>query len=182
MRSHGDMKQKIIDEIIRIEGGYVNNPNDSGGPTKYGITQSVARSFGYSGDMIDLPRDLAFHIYSAKYWDSVHGDDLEILSSALAAEVVDTAVNMGVKRAGEFLQRSINVLNNRGKICSDLVVDGMIGAATVTAVRDYIAARETATLIKALNCLQGAFYIELAERREKDEAFVYGWLRNRVNL
>jgi len=37
-------------------------------------------------------------------------------------------------------------------------------------------------LCRALNCLQGAYYIELAERREKDERFVYGWLKNRVVL
>jgi len=36
-------------------------------------------------------------------------------------------------------------------------------------------------MVLALNCLQGAFYVELAEKREKDERFVYGWLLNRVH-
>ena len=104
------------------------------------------------------------------------------LPDALAEEVVDTAVNMGVTRAGKFLQRALNALNNQNKLYSDLVVDGDIGRATIAALRAYLSKREENVLIKALNCLQGAYYIELSERRQKDERFVYGWIKNRVKL
>ena len=173
------MKEKIINEIIRIEGGYVNDPRDSGGATKFGITEKVARAHGYKGHMCDLPHYIAFDIYSARYWDSVRADDMP---DALAEEVVDTAVNMGVTRAGKFLQRALNALNNQNKLYSDLVVDGDIGRATIAALRAYLSKREENVLIKALNCLQGAYYIELSERRQKDERFVYGWIKNRVKL
>lgn len=175
-------KRRIIDAIIDVEGGYVNDPADSGGETNYGVTVAVARRYGYTGDMRRMPRAMAFNIYSRMYWDSVRGNDLLAASEALAAEVVDTAVNMGVARAGTFLQRSLNVLNDGGRLYRDLDVDGMIGPKTILAVKAYLIHRSERELVKACNCLQGAFYIELAERREKDQRFVYGWLKHRVVL
>ena len=174
------LKQLIIDHIIDVEGGYVNDQSDSGGETNFGITYDVARANGFMGDMKNLPRSLAFDIYSGKYWDSVCGDAMVKLSEAITEEVVDTAVNMGPSRAGGFLQRSLNSLNNAGALYSDLVVDGAIGPATLAALQSYLKQRDSRALLRALNCLQGAFYIELSERREKDEKFVYGWLMNRV--
>jgi Putative secretion activating protein len=81
-----------------------------------------------------------------------------------------------------FLQRALNVLNSKGKLYPDLEVDGAIGLVTVSALRGYLTERDEDTLVKALNCLQGAYYVNLAERREKDETFVYGWFKNRVKL
>jgi len=173
----------IIDGIIEREGGFVDDPADSGGATKYGITERVARRNGYAGDMRHFPRDKAFEIYVAQYWDAVRADDIEAASPEIAAEVVDTAVNMGVARAGEFLQRSLNVLNRGGTDYVDLIIDGSIGPATIDALRTFLNTREAEgeiVLFRALNCLQGAKYIELSERREKDERFVFGWLLHRV--
>ena len=176
------MKDQIINEIIRVEGGYVNDPSDSGGETNFGITVDTARAFDYNGDMRDMPRQVAFDIYSGKYWDSIRGNDLASLSERVAEEVVDTGVNMGVNRAGKFLQRSLNVLNNRNSLYQDIGVDGNIGPNTVATLRLYLAKRDEETLVKMLNCLQGAFYVELAERREKDERFISGWFKNRVHI
>ena len=174
-----NLKQHIIDEIIRVEGGYDNDPDDSGGETNFGITKAVAEPY-YNGDMRDLPREVAFAIYTVKYWDKVRGDDLARLSEGVAAEVVDTGVNMGPGRAGTFLQRSLNVLNDRERLYPDIAVDGNIGPGTISALTNYLNVRSDATLIKMLNCLQGAFYVDLAERREKDEKFINGWFNNRV--
>lgn len=176
------MKHQIIDNILAAEGGYVNDASDSGGETNFGITAAVARQFGYAGGMRHLTRATAFGIYSQLYWDKVKADDLLALSHAVCEEVVDTGVNMGTGRAGKFLQRSLNVLNNRASLYHDLTVDGAIGPATIIALRAYLDSRSEQALVKALNCLQGAYYITLAERREKDERFVYGWLKNRVTL
>lgn len=174
------LKTYTINKIIAIEGGYVNDPDDSGGETKYGITEAVARLYGYDGPMIDLPRETAFDIYTDKYWDILKADDLVKLSESIAEEVVDTGVNMGVGRAAVFLQRSLNVLNQQGELYSDIDVDSRIGPATIGALAEYLQQRDESAMIKALNCLQGAFYIDLAERREKDETYLYGWLKNRV--
>ncbi len=175
------MKQRVINKIIEVEGGYVNDPADSGGETNYGITIRVARSYGYTGAMVDLPRQTAFDIYADRYWGAVCGDQLQKLSESICEEVVDTSVNMGPGRAGKFLQRSLNVLNNRTKLYPDLKVDGQIGRNTIKALKLYLKYRDESALHKALNSLQGAFYITLAERREKDERFVYGWFMNRID-
>lgn len=176
----GSLKENTINKIIAVEGGYVDDPDDSGGETKFGITEQVARQSGYHGPMADLPRELAFDIYADKYWDSLCGDQLVQLSEAIAEEVVDTGVNMGVGRAAEFLQRSLNVLNRGGDLYADITVDRDIGPVTIGALATYLELREEGAMCKALNCLQGAFYVELCERREKDESFLYGWLRHRV--
>jgi len=87
--------------------------------------------------------------------------------------------------AGKYLQRSLNALNQRGTFYSDVPVDGDVGPVTIAALRTFLRLRGvpgTTVLLRALNALQGAFYIELAERREKDEDFVYGWLSNRINF
>lgn len=176
------LKTQIINQIIEAEGDYVNDPSDSGGETRYGITRETAIAYGYAGPVITLPRELAFMIYKEKYWDTVAGDTLAEFSERIAAEVVDTAVNMGPSAAATFLQRCLNVFNDRGRLYPDLVIDGRIGQVTLRALSEYLSVRDEAVLVKALNCLQGTKYIELAERREKDERFVYGWIAQRVNL
>lgn len=48
---------QMIDALIDREGDYVNHPADRGGPTRFGITEAVARAHGYAGPMALLPRD-----------------------------------------------------------------------------------------------------------------------------
>ena len=181
--SISQLKQNIINGIIDRESGYVNDKDDSGGETNYGITIEVARQNGYAGEMIDLSRSTAFEIYSKKYWDKLKLDEIAKLSLVIAEELADTGVNMGTNRAARFLQRSLNVLNNREQFYEDLIVDGLIGRKTIVNLKVYFAIRgndgET-ILHRMLNSLQGAFYIRLSERRQKDERFIFGWFRNRV--
>jgi lysozyme family protein len=175
-----------IEEILKVEGGYVNDPEDSGGETNCGITIALARKHGYSGPMKDLPRPKIVEIYKKEFWDALLCDEIQKISLLICSELLDTAVNQGVFRAAEYLQRSLNVLNKEGALYADLKVDGAVGRKTVAALAAYTKARPGAegvkVLLSALNCLQGAFYISLAERRQKDERFVYGWLLNRVTI
>jgi lysozyme family protein len=176
-------KQRVIDAILGVEGeDHTDHPDDSGGSTKWGVTETVARAYGYLGKMSEMPRQIAFDIYSRRYWDSVQGDSLATLSEAIAEEVVDTGVLMGPVTAIKFLQRALNVFNVKQTLYPDVAVDGVAGPATFRALAKYLTKRSEKTLCKALNCLQGAGCIELAEQREKDETFVYGWLNRRVNL
>ena len=177
------LKKQIIDEIINREGGYVDDLCDSGGETNFGITVAVARANGYMGKMKDMTRQFAFDIYVSKYWDVLNLDKIEQYSALIAEELADTAVNMGTGRAAEFLQRSLNALNDGGRLYPDLKVDNSVGNKTIEALAAYLKQRGNKGVIimlRALNSLQGAFYIELAEKREKDEKFLAGWLLNRV--
>ena len=61
-------KDEIFNAILEKEGGYVNHPDDKGGPTNWGITQVTARAHGYDGDMQKLTRQQALDILNADYW------------------------------------------------------------------------------------------------------------------
>jgi lysozyme family protein len=175
----------LIQPLLDREGGYSNDPDDSGGETNWGVTVAVARAFGYVGEMRDMKRDQAKAIYRARYWDSMLLDRVEALAPQVAEELFDTGVNLGVERAGEFLQRALNVLNRNGRMYHDTKVDGRIGQMTLAALREYVEQRGNegvVVLLRALNALQGSFYIELTESREKDEKYVFGWLLNRVAI
>ena len=64
-------KNKAINKIIEIEGGYVDHPDDGGGKTNWGITEIKAQEFGYYGDMRDLSRELAFQIYEKDFYEKI---------------------------------------------------------------------------------------------------------------
>lgn len=175
---------KYVGHLLDIEGGYVNDPNDSGGETNFGITIRVARKFGYRDKMAAMTKETALKIYKAMYWDSLSLDEVARVEASIARELFDTGVNMGIGRAGEFIQRSLNALNRNGRDYPDLIVDMDVGPRTIQALIAYINRRGrtgVSVLLRCLNCLQGAFYIELAERRQKDESFLYGWILNRVD-
>jgi lysozyme family protein len=90
---------------------------------------------------------------------------------------------MGIRTAATFLQRALNVLNRQQTDSADLAVDGVVGQKVMRALSAFLEKRDKqgeTVLLKALNSLQGARYIELAESRPANENFVYGWLKNRV--
>lgn len=175
---------ELIDTLIEREGGFVNHPSDRGGATKYGITEAVARAHGYSGAMRDLPRDEAAAIYKRLYWLRPRFDQVAKRSQKIAAELFDTGVNMGPAVAATFLQRALSALNRNRADYPDLVPDGRIGAATLSALDTFLKLRGKASgesvLLRALDALQGERYLRLAERRPANEAFLYGWLANRM--
>lgn len=171
--------------VFGIEGGFSDDPDDSGGATRFGITEAVARRHGYTGPMRALPADLARDIYRADYWDAQQLDAVALLSRPIALELFDTGINMGTSHAGEFLQMSLNAFNRRASDYDDIEVDGEIGTRTLEALAAFLAHRQRAgetVLLRALNALQGAAYIEMAERRDKDERFVFGWFLQRVRI
>ncbi|KCX64471.1 glycosyl hydrolase 108 family protein, partial [Acinetobacter baumannii 1146103] len=134
--------EQYLEELIKREGGYVNNPADRGGATKYGITQAVARENGWNGNMKDLPLEFAKSIYKKQYWLEPRFDQVNALSPSVAEELLDTGVNCGPNFAKPLLQRALNLLNNQGKAgWPDLKVDGVYGSATLGALKTYLSKR-----------------------------------------
>jgi lysozyme family protein len=173
----------MLVELLRREGGYVHHRDDRGGATNWGITEAVARAHGWLGTMRDLPRDLALSIYRKRYWEQPRFDAVAEMSPKVAFELFDTGVNMGPGVAAAMLQRSLNALNRQQRDWPDVVMDRMVGPATLAALARLLAVRGKdgeAVLLKALNALKGARYIELAEARAANESFLYGWLAHRV--
>jgi len=176
--------ERLIEELIEREGGFVNHAADRGGPTRFGITEAVARAHGYLGAMAMLPRDEAAAIYRRLYWLRPRFDEIAKRAPAVAAELFDTGANMGPAVATTFLQRALTALNRNGKDYPDLVPDGRAGPRTMAALDGFLQARGRrggqTVLLRALEALQGERYLRLAERRPANEAFLYGWLANRT--
>jgi len=174
---------KLIDELIEREGDFVDHPSDKGGPTCWGITEAVARADGYLGHMKDFPREWAERLYWRKYISAPGFDKVLLVSPLIGEELIDTGVNMGETLPGPWLQRTLNLLNQQARAFPDLVVDGQIGPATISALRSVLDKRGRdgeLVIMRCLNCLQGNRYFEITEKREKNEDFFFGWLRNRV--
>lgn len=174
---------QLIEALIAREGGYVNNPDDKGGETNFGITAAVARANGYGGPMQAMPRSVAVDIYRRLYWLRPRFDEVATRSERIGFELFDTGVNMGPVVAATFLQRALTALNRNGKDYPDLVVDGRIGDGTLAALDAFMRMRKEAgetVLLHALNALQAERYIRLAESTPRDETFLYGWLANRL--
>jgi lysozyme family protein len=174
---------ELIEGVIAREGGYSNHPADRGGPTRWGVTEAVARAHGYAGDMRAYPREEAVTVYRRIYWLRPGFDGVAELAPLIAAELFDTGVNMGPEVAAGFLQRALNALNRGASDYPDLPVDRRVGDATIQALKGFVARRgrsgET-VLLKAIEALQGERYLRLAEQRPANEAFLYGWLANRL--
>ena len=134
--------------------------------------------------MREMPRAEAEAIYRRLYWTKPGFDRIAPLSAKVASELFDTGVNMGPAVAVTFLQRALTALNRSGADYPDLVPDGRVGPATLSALDAFLAVRgkgpgET-VLLRALEALQGERYLRLAERRPANEAFLYGRLANRI--
>ncbi|KDR25971.1 glycoside hydrolase family 108 protein [Caballeronia zhejiangensis] len=174
-----------IEQVLKTEAGYVNDPADRGGETNFGITAAVARAFGYQGAMRDMKRSDAIAIYRQRYWTQPKFDQINAIDARLAFILFDTGVNMGQATGVKYLQRSLNVLNNEGALYPDITADGGIGAMTLSALNAFVGARGTrglSVLCDMVKHLRGASYIEQAESKSSQERFEYGWQTRLSNL
>ena len=173
----------MLDSLVGREGGYTNNPADRGGPTRWGVTEQVARAYGYKGDMKVLPRQTAIDIYRQRYWIGPKFNLVAEVSPALAEELFDTGVNMGQAVAAKFLQRALNVLNRQASDYPDIGRDGQIGPMTISALKSYAAkrgAKGLTVLQRMCDAQQSVRYMEIAEANPSQETFQFGWQENRT--
>jgi lysozyme family protein len=175
----------VIDAVLENEGAYVNHPDDPGGATHWGITEQTARDNGYTGDMRDFTREQAYTLLEKNYWYQPGFDKVNALSPAVAMELCDTGTNMGPSVGIKWLQRWLNVYNQKNTAYNDIGVDGKIGPATLNALSEFLRLRGEEgdeVLVTSLNCSQGQRYLELAEGKVSNESFIYGWMRGRVHV
>ena len=119
-----------LKQILRYEGGKVDNPQDPGGRTAYGITQATYNAWltkhGLAlKDVFTISQYEVESIYKSNYWDKIRGDDLP---SGLDLATFDYAVNSGVSRAAKSLQAIVGTDQ-----------DGIIGDKTIAAAKAYVA-------------------------------------------
>jgi lysozyme family protein len=172
-----------MEGVLGREGGYSNHSADKGGETMWGVTIARARAAGYTGAMRDMTRDQAVEVYRLYYWRQPGFDRIDEIDAGLGERLFDAGINCGTGRAGQWLQRALNVMNGQGDLYSDITVDGQCGAMTRAALQSFIQRRGAegrAVLLEAVKSLQAGHYLGLAEGNPSQEAFVYGWIRSRI--
>lgn len=142
--------------VLGAEGAYSDNPADPGNATMYGITERVARAWGYQGDMRAMSLSTAQAIAKSWYWDAYQCDQFD---PRIGFNVFDAAYNGG--HPAQWLQAAAGVTQ-----------DGRIGAITIAAVR----ALNPAQIIAQFNASRLTYYTSLAGEWP---TFGAGWV-NRI--
>lgn len=188
-----------LEPTLEIEGVYSNDPDDRGGETYRGISRryhpswegwaiidrlKAAGELDTAAPKPELAEAVA-RFYRRTFWEPLLLDELlEKIpaAAAVAAELFDTAVNLGTSRAATWLQVALNTLNRNQALYPDLVIDGNIGPKTLGACvmlahRDR---RALALVVKLLDVQQGAHYLALMGRSLEQEKYARGWFDRRV--
>jgi lysozyme family protein len=157
--------EDCLARILKHEGGYSNDPLDSGGRTNLGVTQRVWEEFvGHpvtEADMKALTPEKIAPMYKLKYWNPSY---CEVLPKGLDYVVFDFAVNAGTGRSVKTLQQAIGC-----------VADGVIGPKTMAVINDA----NPKDLIAKFSDARADFYQGIVARKPDQARFIKGWL-NRV--
>lgn len=161
----------MMADLLRAEGGYVNHPNDKGGPTKYGITQKTLSDFlkrpASIEDVKNLTMELATEIYLANYF---YGPRINTLPEALQPQLFDMSVNHGPRKAIRILQ---SVLNMAGFECDQ---DGVMGPQTRKLV-EVAYEQMQGFLANAISEAREEFYRAIVASDRSQAVFLKGWLK-----
>ena len=153
----------IIDIVIKHEGGYVNDPNDLGGETKYGIT----KRFYPDVDIKNLTVKEAKQIYYDDYWVK---NKVPQMPDNLKHIYFDMCINQGRGTAVKVLQRAVN---SKG---GDLKVDGGLGPKTIEAINKY------KPCDNRTRCYRLKHYYDLVNKKPEQEKFLFGWFRRALEV
>jgi len=164
----------ILAAIIKSEGGYVDHPNDKGGPTKYGIT--IATLSNYRArlctplDVMELSTREAEEIYYHSYYIK---PEIHKIPEIYQHFVLDSAINHGQKRAIKILQLE---LIEQG---FPAVADGIIGKETIGCC-NRVAEKVGTEFINGLIERRKKFYQSIVKNNPSQSRFLDGWI-NRAN-
>lgn len=145
-----------LGKVLQHEGGYVNDPKDPGGETKYGISKRQYPDL----DIRNLDTQAAGRIYRRDYWEKIRGDDIK--PQGVAENLFDFAVNAGVPRAVRTVQRIV-----------DVEVDGRLGPKTLRAINE----QDSMKLNLRLALARIEYYNELARKKSAMRPYLMGWTR-----
>ncbi len=172
---------RLIKELWPREGGYVNDPDDAGGPTKYGITLATIKALGMdingdgvinTADVKALTKDQAYKIYKEEYYFKLR---INSMPELIQPSLFDMSVNSG-PNATRILQRLLAELD------PEIIVDGIIGNHTASVCHDATE-RYGVLFVDAYGLMRRNYYYELGdihpERRKycvKEDGTIGGWI------
>jgi lysozyme family protein len=156
--------ERAVARLLGDEGGYVDNPADPGGETKFGITKREYPNV----EIAALTRTEAIAIYFRDWWQRYRYSELP---GPIAAKIFDLAVNIGPEHAVRCVQRALRACGRR------VTEDGAMGRATIAAA----GAANQLALIAALRAEAAGYYrtlaaLERGRRAGGDREFLNGWL------
>lgn len=167
------MLKLAIEHVLAAEGGYVNHPDDRGGPTNFGITISTLSQWRKrsvtASDVKNLTKEEACAIYKLNYWDAMNLD--LVTSHPIAICLFDQGVNRGPASATIQAQKVLN-----SEFGANLKVDGKLGPMTAAAINKAL----WRTFIREYLQRSEMAYIELALMRSSQMKFLKGWI-NRIH-
>jgi lysozyme family protein len=164
--------EKFSGKLLTFEGGYVNNPVDRGGPTKYGVILSTWKEYGYDKDKdgdIDIEDLKIITVSDAKniakkiFWDYFKAD--KIKNQSIAELIADWGYNSGRVTVARRVQRILGV-----------TVDGVFGPKTLEAINKS----SQQTLFNAIKQDRKDFIEHLVRMDPGQQIFYKGWM-NRIN-
>lgn len=156
--------ETAFENVIGLEGGYSNDPDDPGGETKWGISK---RSYPHL-NIAALTLEEAKQIYWLDFWNRMLLN--MILDNDIAEELFEQGVNLGRNQAVIHAQMAV------GMVGRAVEVDGWIGPQTIGALNGIRADRKF-PLMKCLNGYQFMRYLTIVENNPKQKKFFVGWLR-----
>lgn len=159
-----DVYEIAFERTIGLEGGYVDHPQDRGGPTKYGLSKRSNPDL----DIPNLTLEQAKQIYKERYWDRLNL--ISIPYEILQLEIFDTAVNCGLRMAQLIVQRSLNFLGE------GLSEDGIMGPRTIDALNRWTE-KDCRAVFKCLNGFQFIYYVRIIENDPRQKVFARGWMK-----
>lgn len=177
-----------LEKTLGHEGGYSFDPTDLGGETYKGIsrrhwpawigwyTVDQWKKSGKVGDLWTLLpiRTAVSSFYRENFWGRIAGDELP--DNDVAAEMFDSAVNCGVSRAVQFLQKALNRANRNQAAWPDLAEDGDMGAKTLATLKTALT-RDKVLLLNLMNAAQVVHYWNLITAAPAQEKWVGWWSR-----
>ncbi len=156
--------ESAISEVLLTEGGYVDHPDDRGGPTNYGITQKTLSDFlGHEAtkeEVRSISIDTVRQIYKQNYWDRLKLS--YIIDSKLSDVIFDQAVNRGTRRVAEQIQKIVGVKQ-----------DGVIGPVTLKAINNMDSKK---MLLEFVKQSQNA-YVSIVTNNPSQLVFLSGWIK-----
>lgn len=167
---------KIIETTLAHEGGYVNDPDDPGGATNFGISAAACvQHLGFrptAEQMRELTRGAAIMIYKQCYYWQPQFD--RIPDDQIVAQVFDIGVNMGPRWGWKLVQRALNRVYGRPDL---LAADGLIGPKTQHALDHWIDSNGSDSLANALVTERVARYHEIVAHRPVSVKYLDGWIK-----
>lgn len=163
---------RAISIVLKHEGGYSNDPNDSGGETNFGITQKELSQYhealGIAEDVKYLTENDAKLFYYKIYWSPYHYDSL--LSINISIKLLDLSVNLGNEESTLIVQRALNRLG------LTLRIDGLFGQQTRETINKAINEGDENQLLALIRYEAIQVYEMIVRHHPNDTKFEQGWL------